>query len=170
MNLYDAMTFARTVHSGHRRRYTGDPYAVHLAEVAAITAALGLPIEAQCIAWLHDSIEDVGVTHADLLERFGATVADGVLLLSDLEKGNRAARKAAARQRLATAPSMIQAIKCADIASNASSIQIHDSRFWPVYREECLALVSALSGATCAARQIALASLEASPHLLVSSL
>jgi len=39
-----------------------------------------------------------------LLTRFGEQVAEGVMLLSDLERGNRAERKAKSRARLAQAP------------------------------------------------------------------
>lgn len=143
---YSAMVFAREVHKEQFRKYTGNPYADHLAEVAGIVAAAGvfsgavdsLPGRevAVAVAWLHDCAEDQGVTHATLQERFGLQVADAVLMLSDLEKGNRSERKSASRDRLAQAQPFVQSIKCADLLSNTSSILLHDPKFAVVYLQE----------------------------------
>ena len=67
---------------------------------------------------------------------FGTEVAKGVLLLSDLEQGNRATRKALSRERLSKAPEWVQTIKYADLISNTSSIIQHDAKFTQVYLEE----------------------------------
>ena len=138
---FSAMEFARRVHQGQQRKYTGCPYSDHLAEVAGIVAAAGARDDvwldtAVAVAWLHDCVEDRGVTMVDLITRFGLTVAHGVMLLSDLEEGNRAARKAASRARLATAPGWVQTIKVADLISNTSSIVQHDPKFARIYVEE----------------------------------
>lgn len=66
---FDAMTFARAVHRDQRRKYTGNPYADHLAEVAGIVAAVGGNADMIAVAWLHDSIEDQGVTLDDINRR-----------------------------------------------------------------------------------------------------
>ncbi len=91
---YQAMLFARQAHAGHQRRYTGAPYADHLAEVAGIVATAETydPIYNMdgamiAVAWLHDCVEDVGVTAEQLHAEFGWRVARGVMLLSDLEEG-----------------------------------------------------------------------------------
>lgn len=149
---YKAMMFARTVHAAQVRKYTANPYVDHLAEVAGIVAAVGPQPDAWfadmiAVAWLHDSIEDQGVTHDYLRAEFGSTVADGVLLLSDLETGNRAERKAASRARLATAPGWVQTIKCADLISNTSSIVKHDPKFAITYLEEKRLLLDVLTRA-----------------------
>jgi len=141
---FDAMVFARKVHRAQQRRYTGNPYCDHLAEVAGIVAAAHygsndgywLSDQKVAVAWLHDVAEDQGVTRAELHRLFGSAVADGVMLLSDLEMGNRATRKAASRVRLAEAPGWVQSIKCADLISNTSSIVQHDPEFAKVYLEE----------------------------------
>lgn len=147
---FEAMQFARAVHSRQQRKYTGNPYADHLAEVAGIVAAVAstsIPwdvvggLEGRvdrmiATAWLHDSVEDQGVTKDELVERFGEIVAIGVMLLSDTELGNRATRKAAQRTRLAAAPGWVQTIKCADLVSNTSSIVMHDPKFAVTYLEE----------------------------------
>lgn len=139
---YRAMLFARRVHAAQQRKYTGNPYADHLAEVAGIAMSVGWhnpsvhPDTFMAVCWLHDSIEDQDVKLEHLVSEFGSDVAKGVLLLSDLEEGNRAERKAAARERLAGAPGWVQTIKVADLISNTSSIVAHDPQFAMVYLEE----------------------------------
>lgn len=152
---FEAMKFARHVHRDQVRKYTGQPYADHLAEVAGIVAAL-LPTTAGgrsdaeyivAVAWLHDCVEDQNVTANELLVHFGPIVCDAVHLLSDLEQGNRAERKAASRARLAAAPSWVQTIKVADLISNTSSIVKHDPKFAVVYLEEMRLLLDVLTDA-----------------------
>jgi hypothetical protein len=72
---------------------------------------------------------------------------DGVMLLSDLEQGNRAERKAASRARLADAPAWVQTIKCADLISNTSSIVLRDPKFAVTYLEEKRLLLDVLTKA-----------------------
>ena len=124
MSSYDAhraMLFARTVHADHVRKYTGNPYVDHLAEVAGIVATVapfGSMSLMTAVSWLHDCVEDRGVEVGTLKATFGLEVAQGVAALSDMETGNRAERKAASRERLAAADGWIQTIKCADLLSN----------------------------------------------------
>lgn len=150
---FKAMQFAREAHKTQVRKYTGNPYADHLAEVAGIVAALGWPHTAIhpstmiTVAWLHDTVEDTGVTGEQIHAEFGEDVAYGVMLLSDLETGNRAERKAASRARLAAAPGWVQTIKCADLISNTSSIVKHDPKFAVTYLEEKRLLLDVLTRA-----------------------
>ncbi|WP_429268889.1 HD domain-containing protein [Paraburkholderia sp. EB58] len=142
------MLFAREVHKDQVRKYTGNPYIDHLAEVAGIVATVALDTDnSVAVAWLHDSVEDQGVSAALLRDRFGEIVAYGVLMLSDLETGNRAERKAASRARLATAPAWVQTIKVADLISNTSSIVKHDPKFAVTYLEEKRLLLDVLTSA-----------------------
>ncbi len=163
---YKAMMFAREAHKAQRRKYTGNPYTDHLAEVAGIVATVA-PLDLAdladlmvSVAWLHDCVEDQDVTVTQLRAEFGDAVADGVRLLSDLEKGNRAERKALSRARLADAPGWVQTIKCADLISNTSSIVMHDPKFARVYLEEKRLLLDVLTGAD--PRLLTLARMQAS--------
>ena len=151
MDAYQAMAFARESHKDQRRKYTGNPYADHLAEVAGIALTccpenLRPDVMAQ-VAWLHDCVEDQGVTVEVLAEKFGATVAVAVQYLSDTETGNREERKAASRERLAGAWHWVQTIKVADLISNTASIVQHDPKFAVVYLEEKRLLLDALTKA-----------------------
>lgn len=147
----DAMMFARDVHKDQVRKYTGNPYTDHLAEVAGIVATIApSTLEGNYMvatAWLHDCVEDQGVTFDHLRWQFGQRVAEGVMLLSDLEAGNRAERKAASRARLAAAPDWVQSIKCADLISNTASIVQHDPEFAVVYLEEKRLMLDVLTKA-----------------------
>lgn len=149
---FKAMQFARKVHKDQVRKYTGNPYADHLAEVAGIVATVvsyDLDPEIMiAVAWLHDCIEDQGVTEEDLWHEFRIDhIWRGVALLSDLEQGNRAERKRLSRERLAQAPGWVQTIKCADLISNTSSIVQHDPKFAVTYLEEKRLLLDVLTKA-----------------------
>lgn len=168
---YRAMVFARKAHSNQARKYTGNPYADHLAEVAGITStvapAFGRDPEIMIsVAWLHDYIEDINPQdggnwgYYDLEQEFGEVVANGVLLLSDLERGNRAERKALSRARLANAPGWVQTIKAADLISNTSSIVMHDPKFAVTYLEEKRLLLDVLTKADPRLLSIARAAAE----------
>ena len=144
---YEAMIFAREVHKNQRRRYTGEPYIAHLAEVAGIVASVCAVPGAIETAWLHDCMEDQGVRLDQLIALFGESIAMDVHMLSDFEAGNRFHRKEASRARLAQATPWVQTIKVADLISNTASIVQHDPHFAKVYLEEKRLLLDALTKA-----------------------
>lgn len=137
-----AQVFAIAAHSAvqQKRKYTGEPYYVHPAEVARIVAEVpGSTAEMVAAAWLHDTVEDTGVTHTDIHMNFGPEVAALVGWLTDVsrpEDGNRAVRKAMDRAHTAEAPAEAQTIKLADLISNSRSIMQHDPAFARTYLEE----------------------------------
>lgn len=141
----EAMLTAMALHGAQVRKYTGEPYFHHLAEVAGMVASVGGPDEAVAASWLHDSREDQGYPLSHLTDKFGPKVARMVTALSDLEEGNRAARKAATRVRLAAAEPWVQTIKYADIISNAHSICLHDKKFAPVFCGEVRDLLAVMN-------------------------
>lgn len=144
---FKAMLFAREVHKDQVRKYTDNPYADHLAEVAGIVATVQSDDVSIAVAWLHDCVEDQGITENQLLREFGYSVAKGVMFLSDLETGNRKERKESSMVRLAAAPDWVQTIKVADLISNTSSIVKHDPKFAKVYLEEKRLLLDVLTKA-----------------------
>lgn len=152
---FHAMEFAMQAHATQTRKYTGDPYWIHLAEVAGIVATVRSEPKVLMTAWLHDSIEDQGISDLEIAELFGPTVARGVWMLSDIEKGNRATRQQLSRERLASAEGWIQDIKLADIISNVSSIKLHDPNFAVVYLREKKAMVDVLDRSNPELRNLA---------------
>jgi guanosine-3',5'-bis(diphosphate) 3'-pyrophosphohydrolase len=125
---------------GHKRKYTGECYTVHLKEVVEILWLAGYREEnILSAAWLHDVVEDTAVTHFDIERYFGPQIAALVIGLTDVsrpEDGNRAVRKAIDRRALSMASPEVQTIKYADIISNTRSIVKHDPKFAEVYLKE----------------------------------
>lgn len=136
-----ARIFATAAHAAvaQLRKYTGEPYIVHPAEVASIVAEVGGTEAMIAAAWLHDVVEDTGVTNEVIRAEFGAEVAELVGWLTDVsrpEQGNRAIRKAIDRAHTAMAPADAQTVKLADLISNTRSILAQDVAFAKVYLEE----------------------------------
>ncbi len=80
-----AYRFADEAHLGQLRN-SGEPYITHPIAVAAQCAAWKLDAQALMAALLHDAMEDCGVTKPELIERFGAPVAELVDGLTKLDK------------------------------------------------------------------------------------
>jgi guanosine-3',5'-bis(diphosphate) 3'-pyrophosphohydrolase len=80
-----AYRFADEAHLGQMRK-SGEPYITHPIAVAAQCAAWKLDAQALMAALLHDAMEDCGVTKPELIERFGAPVAELVDGLTKLDK------------------------------------------------------------------------------------
>ena len=159
---YEAMMFAKEKHQGQVRKYTGEPYFNHLAEVVAISMSVGWhaalihPDKFMAVAWLHDVVEDCDFNPFELDIRFGHEVAHGVWFLSDLDKeGNRKTKKESYRNKLARAPGWIQTIKCADIISNCSTIAKLDPEFAKIYLPEKILLLDVMDKADDRLRDMA---------------
>ena len=136
-----ARVFATAAHAavGQLRKYTFEPYIVHPAEVVAILKTVDHTPEMIAAAWLHDVVEDTGVTLELVRREFGDSVADLVGWLTDVSRpdhGNRAARKAVDRAHTAAAPAEAQTIKLCDLISNTRSIVEHDEKFARTYLAE----------------------------------
>ena len=133
------------------RKYTGEPYWVHPEEVAKIVASVpGATPELIAAAWLHDTVEDTGITIEDINVEFGNKVAELVGWLTDVSKpedGNRATRKAMDREHTAMSPAEAQTIKVSDLLSNTKSIVAHDPAFARVYLAEKRELLAVLTKA-----------------------
>ena len=84
-NVRSAYKFADAAHLGQLRN-SGEPYITHPIAVALQCALWKLDAQALMAALLHDAIEDCGVTKVELIERFGAPVAELVDGLTKLEK------------------------------------------------------------------------------------
>jgi GTP diphosphokinase / guanosine-3',5'-bis(diphosphate) 3'-diphosphatase len=80
-----AYRFADEAHLGQLRN-NGEPYITHPIAVAAQCTEWKLDAQALMAALLHDAIEDCGVTKMELIERFGAPVAELVDGLTKLDK------------------------------------------------------------------------------------
>ncbi len=130
-----------------RRKYSGEPYQVHLQAIADTVAEVGGDEEMIAAAWLHDTVEDTAATHQDIEDAFGPGVAQLVRELTDVSRpsdGPRTVRKAIDREHLAQASARAQTIKLADLIDNAEDICHHDPRFARTYLGEMAALLEVL--------------------------
>jgi GTP diphosphokinase / guanosine-3',5'-bis(diphosphate) 3'-diphosphatase len=81
----EAYKFADQAHLGQFRA-TGEPYITHPIAVTLQCAQWRLDAPALMAALMHDTMEDRGVTKAELVEKFGSAVAELVDGLSKLDK------------------------------------------------------------------------------------
>ncbi|MEO6518741.1 MAG: bifunctional (p)ppGpp synthetase/guanosine-3',5'-bis(diphosphate) 3'-pyrophosphohydrolase [Pseudoxanthomonas sp.] len=89
--LRRAWEVGAAAHAGQTRK-SGEPYITHPVAVAQVLAELGLDVETLIAAILHDTIEDTPLTHAEITEAFGESVAelvDGVTKLDKLHFRDR---------------------------------------------------------------------------------
>jgi (p)ppGpp synthase/HD superfamily hydrolase len=153
MTLEDrARTFATAAHAavGQLRKYTFEPYIVHPTEVAATVKTVPHTEAMVAAAYLHDVVEDTGVSIELIRAEFGSEVSDLVGWLTDVSRpdhGNRAARKAVDRAHTASAPAEAQTVKLADLISNTRSIVEHDAEFARVYLAEKRLLLEVMTKA-----------------------
>lgn len=144
-----AREFAVATHRriDHVRKYSGQPYDVHLKAVAELVAEVSDDPETIAAAWLHDAVEDTPATLGDIERELGVGVARLVEELTDVSKpgdGNRARRKELDRLHLAGASPRAQTVKLADLIDNAIDITHHDPRFAVRFLAEAEALVAVL--------------------------
>lgn len=96
----NAYTFSEEAHKP-QKRYSGDPYFIHPAEVGFLLAEAGMGPRTIAAGLLHDTIEDAGVTPKDIEEKFGSEVLSlvqgvtklGTLRYRGLERHTESLRK-----------------------------------------------------------------------------
>jgi (p)ppGpp synthase/HD superfamily hydrolase len=133
-----AAHFAAARHAPQRRKgILGEPYVNHLLEVAELLASTADELDTNLIvaALLHDTIEDAGVTRAELAERFGEDVAALVVEVSDDKSLPSEARKARQVEGAARKSARAQALGAADKISNLRSILSSPPADWSFERK-----------------------------------
>jgi (p)ppGpp synthase/HD superfamily hydrolase len=114
-----AADFAANAHRAQRDKGpAAGPYINHLIEVARLLAEAGAPLPVIVAGLLHDSIEDVGVTRAELVDTFGEEVAALVAEVTDDRSLPKAERKALQVANAARKSPGAKMIKLADKTSN----------------------------------------------------
>jgi (p)ppGpp synthase/HD superfamily hydrolase len=149
-----ALDFAARAHGAQQVPGSGFPYVVHVTKVAAevmrACAEEGIEgsLAVQC-ALLHDTVEDAGVTRAQLEETFGAAVAAGVDALTKRESVPKEQRMADSLTRIRQQPREVAMVKLADRITNLEP----PPPKWTVekrtaYLEEAKAILTVLSGSS----------------------
>jgi (p)ppGpp synthase/HD superfamily hydrolase len=135
-----ALDWAAVWHVDQKRKYPNAsvPYMSHVAGVAAILSRHGFAEPVVAAGALHDTIEDCGVTHAMLVEKFGVVVADLVRHVSEEDKSlSWEDRKRLYLEHFAKKPWEAQAITLADKIDNFQSIVVCARSFgdpWPMFK------------------------------------
>src|SRR3990167_7440417 len=68
-----AYAFAEKAHEG-QKRFSGEPYMVHLSRVARSIAELGMGAKTVAAGLLHDTIEDTNATTEQIEQEFGKEI------------------------------------------------------------------------------------------------
>jgi len=138
-----AYRFADEAHLGQLRN-SGEPYITHPIAVAAQCAEWKLDAQALMAALLHDAIEDCGVTKAELIERFGAPVAelvDGLTKLDKLQFNTREENQAESFRKMLLAMARdvrVILIKLADRTHNMRTLDDAPREKWGRISRETL--------------------------------
>ncbi|WP_033568534.1 HD domain-containing protein [Dickeya undicola] len=146
-----ARIFATAAHAAceQKRKYTGEPYIVHPAAVVTLLMQIEPSPEMIAAAWLHDTVEDTGVTLDLVAELFGPSVARYVEMLTDVRTrqtgGERIHRKNANLLHSAAACPEAQSIKLCDLIDNSRSVLEHDPVFTRAYMVEMRRLLVVLT-------------------------
>ena len=138
-----AYRFADEAHLGQLRS-NGEPYITHPIAVAAQCAQWRLDAQALMAALLHDVIEDCGVSKSDLIERFGAPVAelvDGLTKLDRLHFNTREESQAESFRKMLLAMARdvrVILIKLADRSHNMRTLSDVPQEKWARTARETL--------------------------------
>lgn len=139
---YLASVVANTAHMaiGHKRKYTGLDYITHPMGVVGILKRHEVfDDDMLSAAWLHDTVEDTGLTLGFIKSVFGQDIHDIVEMLTDVSKpedGNREIRKAMDREHYKTADYRGMTVKIADCLDNGYDIMVSDPDFAIPYFKE----------------------------------
>jgi guanosine-3',5'-bis(diphosphate) 3'-pyrophosphohydrolase len=136
--VLEAARFAAVRHAQQRRKgASAEPYINHPIEVAELVSMAVPELDTNLVmaALLHDTIEDVGVTREELIERFGSDVADLVAEVTDDKSLPKAERKRLQVQHAPTISTRAQTIKLADKISNLRSILSSPPGDWDYQRK-----------------------------------
>lgn len=134
-----AYAFAQVAHKDHKR-FSGEPYFIHLEETAKGLAGLGLGPRTISAGLLHDSIEDVGVAPETIEKEFGKEIlflVEGVTKLGHLKyRGAERHRESLRKLLVATSKDVrVLIIKLMDRLHNMRTL-----RFVPEEKRRRIAL------------------------------
>jgi (p)ppGpp synthase/HD superfamily hydrolase len=119
-----ALEFAVRAHRGQFRKGTRIPYVVHPIAVGRRLMELGFSEPLILAGFLHDTLEDTGVSKGDLEELFGRHVADIVEAVSECDKTLPwEQRKQTMLENLEHAETDVLTLALADKLDNLMSIQ-----------------------------------------------
>lgn len=148
-----AISYAGEKHSNQKVPGTSSNYIVHISNVAMevimahkANPDFDLDLAVQ-VALLHDTIEDTSATHAELVQEFGQTIADGALALTkDKTLGSKEEKMADSLNRITVLAKEIAIVKLADRITNLQHPPSHwDDNKIAYYLQEAKKIQATLS-------------------------
>jgi GTP pyrophosphokinase len=145
-----AYRFADEGHLGQLRK-NGEPYITHPIAVASQCAEWKLDAQALMAALLHDVMEDCGATKIELIERFGAPVAelvDGLTKLDKLHFNTREENQAESFRKMLLAMARdvrVILIKLADRSHNMRTLSDMPRSKWDRISSETLEIYAPIA-------------------------
>lgn len=139
-----AKNFATFKHDRQFRKFGKIPYITHPAKVAEIVDQIGGGPEMVAASWLHDVVEECGVSFDELHEKFGRVVAYLVKELtnpSDLDKSKKGQYLL---DKMNTMSSDALTVKLADRLSNVSDFATANPIFVQKYASETRLIMDGL--------------------------
>lgn len=133
-----AAEFAARAHEGALRKGSKIPYISHPMEVAMIVALMTDDKDLIAAAYLHDVIEDAGISYQELEQEFGTRIAQFVKRESEDKSKSWVERKQATIDRLvnATREDKILAFgdKLSNLRSTAKDYMVVGDEIWQKFR------------------------------------
>lgn len=132
-----ALDFAADKHRDQRRKdLPASPYINHPIELADVLCNEGgvRDVVVLCAAILHDTIEDTETTHAELMQRFGAEIADVVVEVTDDQSLPKAERKRLQIEHASFASDRAKLVKLADKICNLRDMLSRPPAGWDLER------------------------------------
>jgi len=122
-----ARLYCENYHHGQFRKGSNEPYWKHPLAVAEILERYGYsdPVT-QCIALLHDIVEDTPLKMDEIIQIFGYEISNGVYVLSRNTGKMKEGRKLSPEEyvlRLSFARKKIKRVKIADMIDNTKDLE-----------------------------------------------
>lgn len=124
--ILKAIDLAKNAHAGQVRKFSGLPYASHIARVAGRVSMYNSSTEDMiAAAYCHDVLEDTRITYSEMLFSIGKEASDMVLELTNPSKFSslsRADRKKMDRDHISDISRSSKIIKFFDRIDNVSEL------------------------------------------------